>query len=632
MKSFQAIQEERGEKAFKQAIAMGLKYGGFGYWKDPQSGETKFKTENDTLIPVEPEESSELAGKGGPGSNGMADGQMGGGMMGAGGMGNMMGPGGMLQMPGQQPGSGILGAPEPGEETPEGGERKGWEPGPDGDTCAGPDAQDPADVPKDTYVGTTNYAKWVAGPDGDNMNTVTAASIQEESEVPNRALERMGKIMGRKPASGETNARAQSAMNKMADNNPTEFGRQVQSMINIAGRQAGGNTERGKESPSHLEGGKENDMWRKAGNLPDIQKKADVVKALNQESRPLVKDPEYKMDQYDEDEGYLDEGSFGSVFEDKNGNVVKRGEIGIRELNALSAMKDNPRFPTLINAKFDSPFRSVRDAEMEEYEDYMDTPDSDDTSGFFNSAQTARGTYAMTQAKGIPLAEITDDMDDEIRDKMHRNFWKARGDFHKAGFAHNDMHGGNVFVDPETGEVNIIDLGLAQEDQMGALMEALGGLDYEQGMDGQLDRGVSGAQLPQHLMDKFDNNRGDMEQEMMDGMGDLDFEDPKTDDIMKAMAGMLTGGIRMKPKQLQELRDSIPYLQDDNNIMSLIKTLYKEVGQGELSDRMGAAFDKKQKDSKVIRAADRIRKSKGQPPIEIKNKNVIPPKNMDFDD
>ena len=40
MKSFQAIQEERGEKAFKQAIAMGLKYGGFGYWKDPQTGET----------------------------------------------------------------------------------------------------------------------------------------------------------------------------------------------------------------------------------------------------------------------------------------------------------------------------------------------------------------------------------------------------------------------------------------------------------------------------------------------------------------------------------------------------------------------------------------------------------------
>ena len=64
MKTLRQIQEERGEKAFKQAIAMGLKYGGFGYWKDPQTGETKFKTENDTLVAVEPEVSSELAGQG----------------------------------------------------------------------------------------------------------------------------------------------------------------------------------------------------------------------------------------------------------------------------------------------------------------------------------------------------------------------------------------------------------------------------------------------------------------------------------------------------------------------------------------------------------------------------------------
>ena len=67
MKTFQSIQEERGEKAFKQAIAMGLKYSGFGYWKDPQTGETKFKTENDTLVPVEPDISSEKYTGGKPG-------------------------------------------------------------------------------------------------------------------------------------------------------------------------------------------------------------------------------------------------------------------------------------------------------------------------------------------------------------------------------------------------------------------------------------------------------------------------------------------------------------------------------------------------------------------------------------
>ena len=67
MKTFQQIQEERGEKAFKQAIQMGLKYSGFGYWKDPQTGETKFKTENDTLVPVEADVESEKYTGGKPG-------------------------------------------------------------------------------------------------------------------------------------------------------------------------------------------------------------------------------------------------------------------------------------------------------------------------------------------------------------------------------------------------------------------------------------------------------------------------------------------------------------------------------------------------------------------------------------
>ena len=63
MKTFKGLQEERGEKAFKQAISMGLKYGGFGYWKNAQ-GQTVYKTENDTLVPVEQEPEAELAGKG----------------------------------------------------------------------------------------------------------------------------------------------------------------------------------------------------------------------------------------------------------------------------------------------------------------------------------------------------------------------------------------------------------------------------------------------------------------------------------------------------------------------------------------------------------------------------------------
>ena len=57
------LNEVKGEKAHKQAIAMGLKYKGFGYWLDPGTGQVAYKTENDTLVPVEPEQESELAGK-----------------------------------------------------------------------------------------------------------------------------------------------------------------------------------------------------------------------------------------------------------------------------------------------------------------------------------------------------------------------------------------------------------------------------------------------------------------------------------------------------------------------------------------------------------------------------------------
>ena len=71
MKTFKMLQEERGEKAFKQAISMGLQYSGFGYWKDPQTGETKYKTENDTLVPVEADIESEKYSGSGPGEAGM---------------------------------------------------------------------------------------------------------------------------------------------------------------------------------------------------------------------------------------------------------------------------------------------------------------------------------------------------------------------------------------------------------------------------------------------------------------------------------------------------------------------------------------------------------------------------------
>ena len=85
MKSFRQLSEEKGEKAHREAIAMGLKYKGFGYWADPQTGQTKYKTQNDQLVPVDPEQESELYKGGKDGDMESPDGQGRPGMAGPGG-------------------------------------------------------------------------------------------------------------------------------------------------------------------------------------------------------------------------------------------------------------------------------------------------------------------------------------------------------------------------------------------------------------------------------------------------------------------------------------------------------------------------------------------------------------------
>ena len=73
-------------------------------------------------------------------------------------------------------------------------------------------------------------------------------------------------------------------------------------------------------------------------------------------------------------------------------------------------------------------------------------------------------------------------------------------------------------------------------------------------------------------------------------------------------------------------------LQDRGGVMKLIERLYQGVGGTDLENRMSNAFDKRQADSRIIAMANKIRKKAGKKPIEVKNKNVIPPKNIDFDD
>ena len=670
MKTFKLF-EERGEKAYKQAIAMGLKYGGFGYWKDPQTNETVYKTENDTLVPVEKDEESELAAKGSPDKSAGRPDPMAGGMAGGGGM---TGVPGMLRMPGGGmglAGQGITGAPEPGQE--QAPKDRSWEPGPDGDTCVGPEALPSGEIPKDSFVGRTNFLKWRAGPDGDNMNTVTLGRIREqilESEDETKksidAKGMMRQALGADPkqsnlrgVGSRTMDDAKAAAQRLRDNAPTALGNQIAAMRKIANRSADNSYDSAPSDTTgkqRVEDGKKIDMHKKLVRLPAVARDAEMVKQMNQAARPLVSDPDYEMDQFHEDmdgPDFLGGGAFGSAYEDNNGNVVKTGAIGPSELAALYAMRDDSHFPTLINASFDEPFRHQsatvnnplnaddehRDSRDEMGQTNLDYWDPDDKSDFDDRFPTAQGRFAMTKSKGQELASIWPDLDEETRDKVLRSFWRARGALHKKGFSHNDMHGGNIQVDPDTGEVQILDLGLAKENRLSALMEALGGLDYEQGEDSQLAGQVKGASFTDRMQEMSDRNRGEVEDKIFERLAAGDqysdgVEEGSGEYASKydAIQSLLRGGIRLRGADFTDIIDDLPMLQDDEFVGQLIDTLYNEIGNSELADRMSDAFERRQKDSKVIRAADRIRKSRGEKPIEVTNPNVIPPRNMDFDD
>ena len=84
--------------------------------------------------------------------------------------------------------------------------------------------------------------------------------------------------------------------------------------------------------------------------------------------------------------------------------------------------------------------------------------------------------------------------------------------------------------------------------------------------------------------------------------------------------------------ELEELREDLPYLRNENNLDKLLKTLYTEIGQSELADRMSDAFELRQRDSRLIDTVNKLRRSKGEKDIDLKNPSVIPPKNIDFDD
>jgi serine/threonine protein kinase len=81
------------------------------------------------------------------------------------------------------------------------------------------------------------------------------------------------------------------------------------------------------------------------------------------------------------------------------------------------------------------------------------------------------GRIAMSRASG----KNTEDVAGQVFNGTTTAdaFWRARGDLHKLGIAHNDMHTDNVLVN-QRGKGAVIDLGFAQDSRKAALSEALG--------------------------------------------------------------------------------------------------------------------------------------------------------------
>ncbi|NDB65918.1 MAG: hypothetical protein EB168_09665, partial [Euryarchaeota archaeon] len=587
--------------------AMGLKYGGFGYWKDPQTGETKFKTVNDQLVPVEGEETSELAGKGAKdGGDGRPPGQEGlPGNERTAGRGATQQPRG----PGAEPGRNI-GTAEPGmEQAPK---RMRWDPGPDGDHCVD-SGQPPGDIPDDAFVKKTNYYQWTAGPDGTNYQNVSYDNIMkaareqgdQTAQAPpggmnegiegwtdrptdrnTRVLRRraqrargeepsgpvtqgnervmldpainaepggntrdkknnvnsfarkaaeiigarpdkvapertkgfdgantmMNQMLGLRDDGKSTMKKAKKAVDGLKGDHDTVLGNQLASMLAIVrrGKHAGQDT-------WDAELGKANDMWRKAIDLPNIKNVADAVKKMNTEAKNLVSNPDFDMEMGEE----LGDGAFGTVGIAANDPnvVIKEGQIGPDELKALHAMRDNPGFPSLVNAEFESPFADTdllddidnRASKIGDIEDWWDPEDESGRPKWVG----ALGRFAMTKLKGQELAEwspLEEDYDEDDEGetgmtRVARKIWQLRGQLHRKGISHNDLHGGNIYIDDD-GNLSFLDLGMAKDDPLSALAEGLGGIGLKDYMEGDYQLAQEGrwGNMSKAFQDKLSKN------------------------------------------------------------------------------------------------------------------------------
>lgn len=158
---------------------------------------------------------------------------------------------------------------------------------------------------------------------------------------------------------------------------------------------------------------------------------------------------------------FAGKGAFGTVLFSGN-NVVKRGDIGANEASILKKVGSLGVGPSLV---------------------YGELGRRKET---FGGSDVHEGRIVMSRVSGTPIKKFGS-ADEKVGGvPVSDAYWRARVDLHRAGIAHNDAHGGNLFIGSD-GKGKFVDFGMAQDNLKAALSEALGGVIYR----GNLPAGVT---------------------------------------------------------------------------------------------------------------------------------------------
>ena len=239
---------------------------------------------------------------------------------------------------------------------------------------------------------------------------------------------------------------------------------------------------------------------------------------------------------------YLGSGAFGSAYL-VDGNppaVLKKGQFGRYEVEALEKLKGTGITPTVLSQKYTTGWEFPRDWKASGKEvkgwDYK---------------KIREGSVVMTRAKGKPVDDLLGVFNEDLwgdfnnprnlkqRDFMVDEYIKARKIMHMKGISHNDMHGGNFFFDTKTNKGTVIDFGLAQMNPKAALVEAIG-------------YGTGGDETAQLLLSRMLGDRDHSTHKLLNKLGHnivdvkLELEKRGLDDLAMEMLDWETGSNFLK--------------------------------------------------------------------------------------